>query len=354
MGHGYGWLRAALVALAVVGWLAAGTGAPRLAWAEPGCPADEVQGGWYVVWVPGFLSSSLTGLQPGALDASNHMVRDEAAPVRAALAAGLAPSPRFVYFSYGVARLARQGEAPERAWLDDDPFNGAEPRYWPRDTSSYRLQAQADALDWLVRGLLRCDPEATVDVIGFSLGGVVALSWAATAGGAPGGPLAAVHRVILIDSPVGGVNPAILGAVALAAPPEVAYAFGSAAILPDLLPGSAALRRLPAAVDRVDVASIENSRDFLVNGAPLPPEAGVGPAGWLARGAAVSGLLSGDAADVSYDDLGTGMVRGPSLWEAVIAIHGAVLADVGALGRLLILLTTDGPLWQAQYPEVGR
>src|SRR3954468_16283118 len=103
----------------------------------------------------------------------------------------------------GWCGWARQGEAPERAWLGDDPFGGAEPRYWPQDTSSYRLQAQADALDWLVRGVLRWVPEATVDVICFSLGGVVALTWAATADGAPDGPLAAVHRVFLIDSPVG-------------------------------------------------------------------------------------------------------------------------------------------------------
>jgi hypothetical protein len=344
--------RAALVVLALASLLVPGAGAPRPALADPDCPANTGAGGArYVVWVPGLLSSSLTGMQPGTLDPGNHQVRDEAAPVRDTLAARLVPAPHFIYFSYGVPRLASAGEPPERAWLGDSYFDGHEPRYWPQDTSSYPLQAHADALDWLVRGVVGCEPAATVDVIGYSLGGVVALRWAATADAAPDGPLAAVHRVILIDSPVGGVNPAILGAAAAAAPPEVAYAFGTGAVVADLLPGGDVIRGLPAALGRVDVASVENSRDYLVNGMPLPAPAGGGPGGWLARGAAVSFLAPERSPDAYYADMGEGVTLGPTLWDYITGIHGAVRADPGALQRLLDLLVTDGPLWQARYPD---
>ncbi len=342
-----------LLALALAMLLAAGVGSPRPARADPACPADEDAGGRYVVWVPGFLSSSLTGLQLGTLDAANHQVRDEAAAVREALADGLEPPPRLVYFSYGVPRLVSAGAPPEGAWLGDTYFDAHEPRYWAQDTSSYPLQAQADALDWLVRGLLRCDPAATVDVVGYSLGGVVALRWAATADATPDGPLASVHRVIVVESPVGGVNPAVLGAVALAAPPDVAYAFGSGAVVADLLPGGEVIRSLPAAVDRVDVASVENRRDYLVNGEPLPPEAGLGPDGWLARGAARSFLAPERSAEAYYADMGEGIALGPTLWDYIIGVHGAVLADPGALQRLRDLLATDGPVWRERYPEAA-
>ncbi|HLH25084.1 MAG TPA: hypothetical protein VK066_21400 [Chloroflexota bacterium] len=349
-----GWSRGAraLVGLALLvalgGW---GLGSVH---AEPGCPADAgASGARYVVWVPGLLSSSLTGLEPGTLDPGNHEVRDQFAGVREALAAGVGPGARFIYFSYGVPRLARAGEAPERAWLGDTYFDEHEPRYWPQDTSSYPLAAHVAALDWLVRGLEGCDPAATIDVIGYSLGGVVALAWAATADAGGDGPLAAVHRVIVVDSPVGGVNPAILSAAAAAAPPEVAAAFGTGAVVGDLLPDGAVIRGLPAATRRVDVASVENSRDYLVNGAPLPAWAGVGPDGWLARGAAVTFLPPERSPAAYYADMGTGTPIGTTLWDYVIGIHGAVLTDAGALQRLVELLQSDGPLWRAREAPAG-
>ena len=313
------------------------------------CPDDaSASGGRYVVWVPGLLSSSLTGLQPGTLDARNHQVRDEFAAIRDALAAGLEPARHFVYFSYGAVRLAAAGEPPGRGWLGDSYRDEHEPRYWPQDTSSYPLQAHADVLDWLVRNLLRCDGEATIDVIGYSLGGVVALRWAATADAGPAGPLAAVHRLVVVDSPVGGVNPALLGSAAAAAPPEVVVAFGTGRALGDLLPTGDVIRSLPAALDRVDVASVENSRDYLVNGAPVPDQANLGPNGWLGRGAAVTFLPPERSPDAYLADMGTGVPLGPTLWDQLVGVHGAVVADPGAHQRLLDLLRTDGPLWQAR------
>jgi hypothetical protein len=326
---------------------AIGARPPSPAHAEPACPATLPSGGRYVVWVPGFLSSSLTGVQPGALDPGNHQVRDEAAGIREALVAAV-PDVRFVYFSYGVARLAAAGQPPERAWLGDSYFDGHEPRYWPQDTSNYPIQAHADALDWLLRGLLRCDPAATVDVVGYSLGGVVALRWAATADAASDAPLAAVHRVIVVDSPVGGVNPGILGSAMGAAPPDAVAAFGSGAVLADLLPSGDVIRSLPGAISRVDVASIENTRDYLVNGAALPTAAGARPDGWLARGAAITFLSPDRHPDAYYADMGLGVPPGPTVWDYILGIHGAVLTDAAALQRLGDLVRGDGPLWHAR------
>jgi pimeloyl-ACP methyl ester carboxylesterase len=349
------WSRAALVVLALASLLAVGAEPPLAARAEPACPPSAgASGARYVVWVPGLLSSSLTGVQPGTLDPANHQVRDEFAVIRDTLAAGLTPPPRFVYFSYGMARLARAGQPPERAWVGDSEFDEHEPRYWASDTSSYPLQAHADALDWLLRDLLRCDSEATVDVIGFSLGGVVALRWAATADPGPDGPLAAVHRVIVVDSPVGGVNPTTLRSAITAAPPATVSAAGTGAVLGDLLPGGEVIRSLPGAIGRVDVASVENSRDYLVNGAPLPAQTGLGPDGWLARGAALTFLAPERHPDVYTADMGAGVALGPTLWDYLVGIHGAVLTDPGALQRLLDLLRTDGPVWQSRYPEDVR
>jgi pimeloyl-ACP methyl ester carboxylesterase len=342
--------RAPMMALVLAILLTICPGRVKPAWAAPACPADgSASGGRYVVWVPGFLSSSLTGLQPGTLDPGNHQVRDEAAPVRDALAAGLVPPPRFVYFSYGAVRLAAAGEAPERAWLGDTYFDEHEPRYWPQDTSSYPLQAHADALDWLVRDLLRCDADATIDVIGYSLGGVVALRWAATADVSPTGPLASVHRLVVVDSPVGGVNPAILGSAAAAAPPDVVYALGTGTALANLVPGGDVIRSLPVALGRVDVASIENSRDYIVNGAPLPGQSVLGANGWLGRGAAATMLPPEGSPDAYLADMGTGVALGPTLWDYLVGVHGAVLADPDAHQRLLDLLGSDGPIWQARY-----
>src|SRR5438128_1504226 len=131
------WFHRARVALLAALLLAAvGTWPARPVRAEPGCPATLSSGGRYVVWVPGFLSSSLTGLQPGSLNPGNHQARDEAAPIRDALTAGQTNPPLLVYFSYGAGRLASAGEPPERAWLGDSYFDGHEPRYWPQDTSN--------------------------------------------------------------------------------------------------------------------------------------------------------------------------------------------------------------------------
>jgi hypothetical protein len=344
---GRAWRGLAALCLALVGWVALvppAAGSPLAA----DCPRpSEAPGQRYVVYVPGFLSSSLTGLQPGVLDPTNHEVRDAFAPLQAALAVGLAPPPQPIYFSYGVARRWSLAEPPERAWIGDSFWAANEPRYWPQDTSDFPVQAHAEALGWLARALLRCDPAAVLDVVAYSLGGVVALRWAAAEDDGPDSPLAAVHRLVLLDSPVGGINPAILAGALAAAPPHAAAAAGSGLVLGDLLPAGEVLRGMPAALARVDVASIENSRDYLVNGLPIPGGPLPGPEGWLARGAAVS-LFPPAHPDAYYADMGDAAPPAPSLWDYLVATHGVVLGDPSAQQRLVELLATAGPRWQAR------
>ena len=322
---------------------------PARAQGTPDCDIPGPSSGQrYVLFIAGFLSSSLTGLQPGVLDPTNHDVRDTFLLMHTALAAALAPPPRVIYFSYGVARRWSLGEPPERAWLGDSFLAENEPRYWPQDTSDFPVQAHAEALGWLARELLRCDPAATIDVVAYSLGGIVVLRWVATEDDGPGSPLAAVRRVVLVDSPVGGLNPAILANALAAAPPPAVAAAGSGLVISDLLPGSEVIQSLPAALGRVDVASVENTRDYLVNGLPVPGGPVAGPEGWLARGAAASLLPPARYPDAYYVDMGDAGPPAGSLWEYLVATHGIVLEDPGAHQRLVELLRADGLLWQTR------
>src|SRR4051794_11931515 len=80
-------------------WLA---GTPSVRAQAAGCLPDDVgTGSRYVILVHGITSASQTGQPPDTSDPNNHQVRDDFAPLHDALAAGLTPTPRFVYFSYG-------------------------------------------------------------------------------------------------------------------------------------------------------------------------------------------------------------------------------------------------------------
>lgn len=343
-------LKTSLGALIVLAGTVAVSAAPvRAAPAEPRCPGPGAGlGARYVVLLPGFLSSSLTGPEPGVLDPANHQVREAFAPLRAALADALDPPPHVVYFSYGLARLLASGDAPLAAWLGDTFLHENEPRYWMADTSDFPVQEHADALGWLLRALLDCDPAASFDLIGYSLGGIIALRWVVTEEPGPESPLVAVHRVILVDSPVGGLNPALLPVALAAAPPAVVAAAGTGRVLADLLSQSEVVQSLRAAATRVDLASIENSRDYLVNGAPVPGAPPDSPDAWLGRGAAASFLPPGKHAAVWYRDMGDGAPGGASLWAYLVAVHGVVLRDEAAAEQVAALLREDGPRWCAR------
>jgi hypothetical protein len=321
---------------------------------SPACPAPAREGPHrYVIFVHGLNSSSLTALEPGALDPGNHKVRDDFQPLRETLAAGLAPAPRFIYFSYGAATQLAAGTPPESAWEGSRHLDEGEPRYWAWETTNYPVQVHADALGWLIRDLLRCDPAAVLDVVAYSLGGLVALRWAADEPAVPGSPLLAVHRLVLLDSPVGGMHPVVLAFAGEAAPPEIRAFMGDGTVLRDLSQDNPAVRAHGDAQDKVDVGAVENAQNLLVNGAPLPLLLPDGTPAWLGRGAARAFPALASSPAVLYADLGSELSPGTSLLDAIILAHGTALTDPRALQHVLDLVRDDGPIWQQRRGAPG-
>lgn len=293
----------------------------------------------FVIFIGGLLSHSLES-------AGDHMLREDFAPLRERLAAA-DPTLRFVSFSYAVGGLIQTGNDPLLAW-QDGTFE-SEPRYRAIETTDRPIADHVDGLTWLLGGILGRYPNARIDLIGFSLGGIVALAWAAEA--ALDDPaLAAIHRIVIVSSPVGGITS--LGS--LTPMPGIRHVlrryevgFGRSLVFRDLRISSPLIDRLPVAPDKVDVASVENSRDYLVNGNRitgqrlLPVWIRTIPIG---RGAAVSGFLP--AAQCYVADLGG--------WEQHLrTTHNHILcgntpAIEQARRHIVELVMTDGPIWTAR------
>ena len=290
----------------------------------------------------------LSGLQSHSQTTpDDHGLRDDFAPLLRRLTAA-DPILQPVYFSYRAAELLAADANPELAWVGD-PATGAEPIYAPLDTTDRPLVDHVAALDWLLSDLMTRHPAARLDIVGFSLGGVIALAWAASVR-ADHPALAATHRVVLLNAPVGGVTP--LGRVAAA--PGVRHAlcrtgagFGRSAVLRDLQPSSRAIAGLRRAVGRLDIASVENSRDYLVNGRRitgqllLPESVRTIP---LGRGVAATGFLSADACYV--DDLG-GLERHLRRSHRAI-LKGRARAVSRAHDYVARLIVEDGPIWASR------
>lgn len=274
-----------------------------------------------------------------------HQLIDDFAPLRARLANEI-PGLTFVYFSYAAGPRLSAGRDPRDGWRNAQPETG-EPIYSPVDTTDGPVAEHVHALGWLIDELHAKHPEASFDLIGFSLGGIVALAWAAIA--LPES-LRAIHRIVLISTPVGGVTPLgkwthLPGVRHLLERRSIG--FGRARVFRDLEPcGSliAGIRDVPA---HVDVASIENSRDFLVNGEPVPGQHLV--PGWLRTirlgwGVAATGFLPARAQYVA--DLGG--------WDRhVRTTHHLILRGEGAeidaaRDHVAKLLAHDGPRWTAR------
>lgn len=154
------------------------------------------------------------------------------------------------------------------AWRNDAFDGGSEPRYTAVETTDLPLADHLAGLDWLIQDIVARFPRARIDLIGFSLGGIVALAWAAAT---PDGDaaLAAVHLVVLISSPVGGISPLGLLTPAFGVRHVLQrfhIRFGRSLVLRDLRQADALTLRLREALLKVDVASVENSRDYVVNG----------------------------------------------------------------------------------------
>jgi pimeloyl-ACP methyl ester carboxylesterase len=296
----------------------------------------------------------LGGLQSHSLETpDDHDLRDEFEPIRRHLVAA-DPSLRFVVFSYGAAAQLHSGSDPRVAWEHETYEGGSEPRYAAVETTDRPLADHVAAVDWLIRDILDRHPRACLDLIGFSLGGIIALAWAADVP-AHDARLAAIHRITLISSPVGGISS--LGR--LTPMPGIRHAlrryhigFGRSLVFHDLRKSSPVIARLREVPTKVDVASIENSRDYVVNGRRitgqrlLPVWIRTIP---LGRGASITSFLP--AAECYVADLGG--------WERHLrTTHRHVLrGDSPAIDlvrqHLVKLVTEDGPLWTARHARTA-
>lgn len=312
---------------------------------------ERLPGPRFVIFLGGLMSHSLD-------TPDDHTLRGDFEPLRMRLAAA-DPGLRFVYFSYGAGAHVQNGTDPLLAWRGRTVDGESEPSYRSIETTDRPVSDHVDGLTWLLGAILGRWPRARIDLIGFSLGGIVALAWAAeTAFDDPA--LAAIHRIVIISSPVGGITS--LGSLTPA--PGICHAlrhyhveFGRSLVFHDLRASSRLIATLRQAPAKVDVASVENSRDYLVNGNRitgqrlLPVWIRTIP---LGRGAAVSGFLPTEQCYVA--DLGG--------WEQHLRtthnfiLSGATPAIEEARRHIVRLVMTDGPIWNerqaGRQPAPGR
>jgi pimeloyl-ACP methyl ester carboxylesterase len=234
---------------------------------------------------------------------------------------GSFPASRILFYSY-------RGEWASDCQIPPDIF--CRPVYSVRDTRN-SVATNFPTLNRLVHTILDQDPGAAVDMVGYSLGGVVVLSWLGTApedGGAEDELIQRVRSVTLLDSPVRGFS-------------EFANwrnwkrrliesdLLGDA--VRDLEPNSPIIRAIPNALNRPwhGVYAIENSSDSIVNGEILTGSRG----------------LVGMSRTCIRD---LGLVLPERLredpWVAVTKTHGVVLKDALAIGQLVAYLEGEtGP-----------
>jgi pimeloyl-ACP methyl ester carboxylesterase len=201
------------------------------------------------------------------------------------------------------------------------PFREADLRIFsfdPADAASYDPASTRVALAASVAALQReyvawrhHEPHATFDIAGYSLGGMIALAWAAQASE---DDLAHVHAIVTLDSPVAGYPQTLAGYVRSYLSPL----FG--AVAPELIGDSALVRSIARAPAHWShgagqasnaVYCIGNLRDLIVP--------------------AFTSTLA--TADGVLDDLGTG----PDAFN-----HGAVLRTARALDYASAVLQAQG------------
>lgn len=298
----------------------------------------------YIIFIDGFSSSNQT-TSKGKRDTKNQQVLDDFALTRAAIASAL-PDAKFIYFSYragpNVKRL-NQTKVRQTVWVKGDYFQ--QPIYTATDTAKYSLDVHVQGLDWLIKDLLKRDPAAQIDIVGYSLGGAVAARWAQGQSTKAGSPILAVHRLVLLDSPVGGISKAasLVAADLLGDDSPLAE---------ELREGSKIVKSLRSTPKKVDVAAVENADDYLVNGKTFS----FGPlfSSWIGKGARKS-FLKG----AYFRPLGS---SGTDTLEHLFQTHGIIMlgeesdhpALAAARAYLVQQLTTDGSLWRARHPASRR
>lgn len=206
-----------------------------------------------------------------------------------------------VYFSYSAARDDLLSIFYCNGWGSDGCSGGQvgdlrdlglAPVYSDDDTHR-PVDQHADVLEWLIDQIVKREPLAEIELIGYSLGGIVVSRWAACYGGDPAANctkkttsphLGHIHAIVLIESPVGGIPTASAFLDCSTSPfvNRIACAiwggrfrelFGPhqlrALQLPEDTPGSivASLRRTARLFN---VTSIQSTNDYLVNGMTVP------------------------------------------------------------------------------------
>jgi pimeloyl-ACP methyl ester carboxylesterase len=294
----------------------------------------------------------LGGLQNHSLETSgDHSLARDFAGIRQTIAQR-SPMSRTVYFSYRAGSLVRAGLDPKLAWNGRTYDDGNVPIYRASETTDRPVLDHVIGLDWLIRDLLARNPGARIDLVGFSLGGIIALAWAADADQTL---VDWVHRLVLVSSPVGGISP--LGAVA----PRVGIRhilrhhqvdFGRGRAFVDLTSASPLIRRLAKAPQRVDISSVENSRDYLVNGRRITGQVLLPT--WmrtisLGRGVAASSFLP--ASQTYVADMG-GRDRRLQLTHRLVLL-GSSPPVRRAHQHIADLISSDGPKWRERH-EAAR
>jgi pimeloyl-ACP methyl ester carboxylesterase len=231
---------------------------------------------------------------------------------------------QFVYFSYASAHVRQQGfkdcagysggcvGSNRRGNDDGEIANINDTPVYSVDDTKLDLTAQADALHWLIfETVLKDRNQGTqIDIVGYSLGGVITSYWAATHprdSDPIDGP--AIHSLILLDSPVGGIAPATSVLDGTLAQPLandfIRDKFGTTVLTqlqmmgptypPPSCPGrgdtaNSIIACLPQAALNYPLTSIESNKDYFVDGQPLPffgdqqaLSIGSGARGWLAN-----------------------------------------------------------------------
>jgi hypothetical protein len=213
-----------------------------------------------------------------------------------------------------LSRL-RTGGAGAQRFRDADlriySFDPADPLGYNPASTRVALSAAVTALQKEFTAWHRREPRVTFDIAGYSLGGMIALAWAAQASS---GDLAYVHGIVTLDSPVAGYPLALEQYVRS----YLAPLFGSVA--EELIGDSAAIRAIARSPTRWRhgagqasnaIFCIGNLRDVIV------------PA-FTATLAGTDGVL---------DDFGAG----PDAFN-----HGAVLRSSRALGYASTVLQAAG------------
>ncbi|TAK35153.1 MAG: hypothetical protein EPO21_06765 [Chloroflexota bacterium] len=241
---------------------------------------------------------------------------------------------RFVYFSYKAAAVHNAGRDYCEGWVDgcssSEPatVRFAGPVYSVEETH-LSIDDQVMALDWMLTQIVKADAGAQIDVVGYSLGGIVAARWAALRG-SESALSDRIQSIILLESPVGGIPLANLieGPVCTRfnfCQPLKKFAEGKygGVVLRQLQVPSDDRSRSESIVPSLSqagllfkVTSIQSTADYLVSGTPLEFcldascisrgsfTAGSGSQGWPATSQTLHyEYLGGDTAPIRAEDL---------------------------------------------------